>query len=152
MRHWYRSLLPLAVFLLPMIPLKALSEDLSLTAYKGRVVYLDFWASWCTPCKLSFPWMNALQRSYADKGLVVIAVNMDHDHALANRFLQDTPAQFNVVYDPDGHIAEKFDVKDMPTSILIGRDGSVHYVHSGFTENREGEYLAHVNALLAGGK
>lgn len=128
----------------------ALAEDFSLAAYKGKVVYLDFWASWCTPCKLSFPWMNDLQRQYAQKGLVVVAVNVDHDRAAAGAFLHDTPASFPVIYDPEGKIAEHFDVKDMPTSVLIGRDGAVHYVHQGFTPSHEGDYTTHVAALLAG--
>jgi len=128
----------------------AAAEDFSLAAYKGKVVYLDFWASWCTPCKLSFPWMNDLARSYAQKGLVVIAVNVDHDRAAASAFLHDTPASFPVIYDPDGKIAERFNVKDMPTSVLIGRDGTVHYVHQGFTPSQEGDYAGHVLALLAG--
>lgn len=128
----------------------AQAEDFSLAAYKGKVVYLDFWASWCTPCKLSFPWMNDLQRQYAQKGLVVVAVNVDHDRAAAGAFLHDTPASFPVIYDPEGKIAERFDVKDMPTSVLIGRDGAVHYVHQGFTPSHEGDYIGHVAALLAG--
>ena len=126
----------------------ASAQDFSLAAYKGKVVYLDFWASWCTPCKLSFPWMKDLQRSYGEKGLVVVAVNVDRDRAAASAFLHDTPATFPVVYDPEGKIAQSFDVKDMPTSVLIGRDGAVHFVHQGFTTAREGEYMAHVASLL----
>jgi len=79
-----------------------------------------------------------------------VAVNVDHDRAAASAFLHDTPASFPVIYDPDGKIAERFQVKDMPTSVLIGRDGTVHYVHQGFTPSQEGEYAGHVLALLAG--
>ncbi len=139
-----------ALALLLAAAMPAMAEDFSLAAYKGKVVYLDFWASWCTPCKLSFPWMNDLQRMYAPKGLVVIAVNVDRDRAAAGQFLHDTPASFPVLYDPEGKIAGHFDVRDMPTSVLIGRDGAVHYVHQGFTPSHEGEYVSHVAALLAG--
>ncbi len=122
---------------------------LDLSAYRGKVVYLDFWASWCNPCRQSFPWMNDLEASYGKDGLVVIAVNVDHDHELAADFLQDNSANFKVVFDPQGRIASEFDFRDMPTSILIGRDGKVHYVHSGFYLNREGEYLSHIQKLLS---
>ncbi len=130
----------------------ALAQSFDPAAYKGRVVYLDFWASWCTPCRQSFPWLNELQQTLGQKGLVVIGVNVDHDRGLADQFLQQTGAQFKILYDPKGQIAEKYDFKDMPTSILIGRDGKTHFVHSGFFPNREGEYLSHVNALLATGE
>ena len=124
------------------------AEDLDLAAYKGKVVYLDFWASWCNPCRQSFPWMNGLQSDYAGKGLVIIAVNVDQDHDRAAEFLEHTPAQFKIVYDPNGAIAQKYDFKDMPTSILIGRDGKVHYVHNGFYPGKESEYLSHLTQLL----
>ena len=152
MRRSYRSLLPFLFLFLIFLPLPVQAQDFSLSAYKGHVVYLDFWASWCTPCRLSFPWMNALQREYRSKGLVVVAVNVDHDRALADQFLQQTPAAFKVIYDPKGQIAEKYNVKDMPTSFVIGRDGKVRYIHSGFTQSREGEYEAHVMSLLSGGR
>jgi thiol-disulfide isomerase/thioredoxin len=147
MRRHFIALTALAGLI---IACPASAQDLSLAAYKGKVVYLDFWASWCTPCKLSFPWMNELARSYAQRGLVVVAVNVDHDRDAADRFLHDTPASFPVVYDPDGKIAERFQVKDMPTSVLIGRDGQVHYVHQGFVPAKEGEYATHVASLLGG--
>ena len=128
--------------------LPAQADGLDLGAYKGKVVYLDFWASWCNPCRQSFPWMNQLQELYAPKGLVVIAVNVDHDRDLADEFLQSNNAQFKIVYDQGGAIAEKYDFKDMPTSILIGRDGKIRYVHNGFYPDKEGLYDAHINALL----
>ncbi len=124
------------------------AEGLDLSAYKGKVVYLDFWASWCNPCRLSFPWMNAIQETAGRKGLVIIAVNVDRDRELADDFLQTTPAQFKVLYDPQGKIASQYDFKDMPTSVLIGRDGKVRFVHAGFYPNREGSYLADIDTLL----
>jgi len=127
----------------------ASSGPLDLSAYKGKVVYLDFWASWCNPCRQSFPWMNDIQQTYGKDGLVVIAVNVDHDHGLAEDFLQDNSATFKVVFDPDGAIAGKYSIQDMPTTVLIGRDGKVHDVHNGFYLNREDEYRAHIQQLLS---
>jgi len=126
----------------------ARADGLDLSAYKGKVVYLDFWASWCTPCRLSFPWMNQVQEIYGREGLVVIAVNVDHDRELADEFLQANGAQFKIVYDPSGAIADQYNFKDMPTSVLIGRDGKIRAVHNGFYPNREGSYAANINALL----
>ena len=127
------------------------AEELNLSAYKGKVVYLDFWASWCVPCRLSFPWMNQVQQVYAPKGVVVVAVNVDRDRAQADAFLSQMPHNFRVVYDSSGKIAGQFNFKDMPTSVLIGRDGKQHFVHSGFFPAQEGEYIAHLESLIGSG-
>jgi thiol-disulfide isomerase/thioredoxin len=126
----------------------AWSANLDLSAYRGKVVYLDFWASWCTPCRQSFPWMNDIQSTLGSKGLVVIGVNVDHDRGPAEEFLQSTNPQFKIIFDPEGVIAAQYDFKDMPTSILIGRDGKIRSIHNGFFPDREGAYLADIDALL----
>lgn len=127
---------------------KAQAQQFDPALYKGQVVYLDFWASWCVPCRLSFPWMNGLQREYAGKGLTIVAVNVDHDAAAAQQFLNQVPASFKIVYDPSGKIARNYALRGMPTSFLIGRDGAVRFQHDGFSREREGEYLAHINTLI----
>jgi cytochrome c biogenesis protein CcmG/thiol:disulfide interchange protein DsbE len=110
-----------------------------LEAYAGKVVLLDFWASWCSPCLQSFPWMNELQQKHGGEGLVVLAVNLDQDRKLADAFLGKTPAQFRVEYDPAGTVARQFDVQAMPTSFLIDRQGNVRTRHAGFKEkHRQG--------------
>jgi thiol-disulfide isomerase/thioredoxin len=124
------------------------SRTFDLSEYRGRVVYLDFWASWCAPCLQSFPWMNNIQRAYGRQGLVIVAVNVDHDGNLAQQFLRDKFVEFKIVYDPAGDIAKQYDLKDMPTSILIGADGRVRYVHNGFYINRETQYVSHIRELL----
>ena len=129
----------------------AAAKGLDLSAYKGKVVYLDFWASWCNPCRQSFPWMNTVREMYAGKDFVIVAVNVDHDRELAQEFLQDNPADFKIVYDPDGDIAEQFSFRDMPTSYLIDRDGKVRYVHRGFYPSKENEYLAQIEQLVGSG-
>lgn len=101
---------------------------------RGKVVLLDFWASWCVPCRKSFPWMNALQKKYGDKGLVVIAVNVDSDKQLASDFLQATPAQFRIEYDPKGELPTQLGVAAMPTSFLLDRSGKLVKQHAGFRE------------------
>ncbi len=101
---------------------------------KGKVVLLDFWASWCVPCRKSFPWMNALQKKYGDQGLVVIAVNLDMVRADADEFLKAVPAQFRLEYDPKAELATKLDVSAMPTSFLLDRSGKIVKQHAGFRE------------------
>ncbi|HWA68406.1 MAG TPA: TlpA disulfide reductase family protein [Rhizomicrobium sp.] len=124
------------------------AADFDLGPYKGKVVYLDFWASWCTPCHLSFPWMNDIQQQYGSAGLVVIAVDVDRDRAAADEFLAANRGALQIVYDPKGAIAGKYAVKGMPTAVLIGRDGKVHSLHDGFIVSQEERYLADVVALL----
>lgn len=148
LRQRAKRLLPLLALLPISLMTPARAEVLDLSAYRGKVVYLDFWASWCTPCRLSFPWMNDVQQSYARDGLVVIGVNVDHDRALADAFLRSSSPAFKIVYDPNGDIAGKYDFRDMPTSVLIGRDGRVHFTHDGFFPAKEGSYVADIAALL----
>ena len=99
---------------------------------KGKVIYLDFWASWCGPCKQSFPWMNALQEKYKSKGLEVIAVNLDANNEDALKFLATTPAKFTVAFDSKGRTPLQYGVKGMPTSYLISPDGKIIMQHMGF--------------------
>ena len=103
-----------------------------LPEFRGKVVYLDFWASWCVPCRQSFPWMNTMYRQYGKDGLVILAVNMDQVRGDADAFLKQYPAEFTVRFDPQGQLAQHFKLRGMPTSALLGRDGHVLFVHEGF--------------------
>lgn len=142
-----RIALVLSLFMLSaMAPVRAATLDLA--AYRGKVVLVDFWASWCNPCRQSFPWMSQLQQTYGPQGFVVIGVNVDHDSDAAQRFLNRYGGDFKIVYDPDGHLANEFNFRDMPTSYLIGRDGNIHYVHAGFYPEKEGSYLSDILTLL----
>ncbi|MFM2275184.1 MAG: hypothetical protein RL211_1056 [Pseudomonadota bacterium] len=110
-----------------------------LSDYKGKVVYLDFWASWCGPCKQSFPWMNDMQTRYGGKGLNLVAVNVDQKSEDARAFLKDNVAKFTVAFDQAGKTPKAYAIKGMPTSVLIGADGKVLMVHSGFKDEQRGE-------------
>jgi cytochrome c biogenesis protein CcmG, thiol:disulfide interchange protein DsbE len=119
-----------------------------LEAYAGKVVLLDFWASWCSPCLHSFPWMNELQQEHGREGLVVLAVNLDQDRQLAAAFLDKTPAQFRVEFDPAGTVARQFDVQAMPTSFLIDRGGKIRVRHAGFKDKHRAEREQQIAQLL----
>ena len=116
------------------------ANDLPLEQYQGKVVVVDFWASWCVPCRRSFPWMNDMQAKYGDQGLVVIAVNVDRERAAAEEFLAEVPADFRIHYDNDGVVAEAFGVEAMPSSYVIGRDGEIVARHLGFKVKKQDEY------------
>jgi len=114
--------------------------SLDLSAHQGKVVIVDFWASWCVPCRRSFPWMNAMQAKYRDDGLVIIAVNMDADSNEAANFLSEYPADFEIVYDPDGALAREYDVIAMPSSYVFDRQGLQIARHLGFKVSKQDEY------------
>ncbi len=121
------------------------ANEFDLREFQGKVVVLDFWASWCVPCRRSFPWMNSMQEKYADQGLVIIGVNLDVVDADAQAFLRETPADFRIISDPDGALAREYDVIAMPTSYIFDRNGDLVIRHLGFKVRRQEEY----EALLA---
>ena len=127
---------------------QAAEAPLDLAPYRGKVVYLDFWASWCGPCRLSFPYMAKMTSKYPADRFVVLAVNLDKSRPKADAFLAQVGAKLPVVYDPAGATASKYDVREMPTSVLIGRDGKVRYVHKGFFLDKAATYEAHIAELL----
>jgi len=124
-------------------------RPVSLTSLRGNVVYVDFWASWCVPCKRSFPWMNALQERYRGQGFAIVAINVDKRRPDAERFLRDVPATFPVVFDAAGATPAAFDVKGMPSSYLIDRNGMVVAVEEGFHDDHVAALEARIRALLA---
>ncbi len=123
-----------------------------LSDYKGKTVYLDFWASWCGPCKQSFPWMNEMQSRYGAKGFRVVGVNVDQKTDDAKAFLKDTPARFDVAFDQTGKTPKTYAIKGMPTSVLIGPDGKVISVHSGFKPEQRAELETQIQQALSSQK
>jgi cytochrome c biogenesis protein CcmG, thiol:disulfide interchange protein DsbE len=119
----------------PDIELAAGSGAQRLSALKGKLVYVDFWASWCGPCRQSFPWMNEMQGKYGAQGLQIVGINLDAKRADADQFLAQLPAKFALSFDAKGDTAKRFGVKGMPTSVLIGSDGTVLAVHQGFKDD-----------------
>ena len=123
-------------------------RPLQLAAFRGKLVYLDFWASWCAPCRQSFPWMNSLQEKYGSGGLVILGVNVDQRRPDADRFLAQLPAKFAIAYDPQGTAPKLYAIKGMPSSVLIGADGRVLFAHAGFRDEERDELEARIRAAL----
>jgi thiol-disulfide isomerase/thioredoxin len=123
-------------------------DTLDLTAYRGKVVVVDFWASWCVPCRRSFPWLDDMQRKYGGDGLVIIGVNEDNDTEDAQAFLQAFPVSFRIVDDHEGAVARGFDLVAMPSSYVFGRDGGLAVRHLGFKTAKQHEYEAVLRRLL----
>lgn len=116
----------------------------------GRVVLVDFWASWCGPCKASFPVLDQLYRDYAAKGLVVVGVGVDEKPAAAADFVRRLGPAFPVVLDRTQRLVKAVAVPTMPTSYLLGRDGRVRFVHRGFHGERSARELrTQIETLLA---
>ena len=121
---------------------------LDLAAHRGKVIYVDFWASWCGPCRKSFPWMQAMQRELGGRGLVVLTVNVDAERADAERFLAEYGGTLPVVFDTKGQLAELYKLQAMPSSFLIDRQGKIRFRHRGFREADPANYAAEIHQLL----
>jgi thiol-disulfide isomerase/thioredoxin len=122
-------------------------DTLDLAQYKGKVIYLDFWASWCKPCRRSFPWMNEMHAKFGED-LVIIAVNVDKERTLANTFLENVPADFNLYFDAQGVWPGKTKIKGMPSSVIYDKNGDEAFRHTGFFPNKTAEYEANLNSLI----
>jgi len=120
-----------------------------LQQYHGKVVYVDFWASWCPPCAQSFPFMNQLHHQLADWGLRIVGINLDEKPDDAKDFLAKHPADFAVVFDTEGNCRQNFGVKAMPSSYLVDRQGNIRHVHLGFRPGEADQLRARVEQLLA---
>jgi peroxiredoxin len=120
------------------------AQSVRLSQYRGRVVYVDFWASWCVPCRQSMPALDELYRRHAARGLVVVGVNKDVSLVDAQRFLGRVPVSFPLVADADDKVARAYGVKAMPSGYLVDRRGVVRLVHRGF----DGESRARIERLV----
>ena len=128
---------------------RASAAELDLASQLGKVVYLDFWASWCAPCREAFPWLGEMIRHFGPSNLVVIGVNLDKERDRAERFLNETPASFPIVYDPRGELATRFQITGMPGAVLIDRQGRVRNQHSGFSAKKKDGYEEDLRTLVA---
>ena len=124
-------------------------EQVALQSLRGRVLLVDFWASWCVPCRQSFPFLNRLHARYEAQGLSVIGINVGDAPADATKFLKQVPSDFQILFDLDGITPTQFGVVVMPTSYLISRDGKISSVHRGFKNSHQETLERAVREALA---
>jgi cytochrome c biogenesis protein CcmG/thiol:disulfide interchange protein DsbE len=119
-----------------------------LDSLRGNVVYVDFWASWCGPCKQSFPWMKSLHDRLGPKGLVIVAVNLDKSRSSADHFLEQFHPAFTVAFDPTGKTAKAYKVWGMPMSYVVGPTGNILAMHPGFDPKHTAVIEAEIQGAL----
>ncbi len=128
---------------------KSLSgKNIKLSEQRGRVVILNFWATWCTPCKKELPFFNTLYKKYKGVGLQILGVNIDKGRSEVVRMSRDLNLAFPILLDPKGEISDLYLVRSMPTTYVIGKDGMVHHIHWGFGPDEPARYEKEIRALL----
>ena len=123
-------------------------QPTALSQFAGKVIYLDFWASWCAPCRTSFPLLESLYKKHGANGFEVVAINLDEESGDAQRFLKDYPVSFTILRDADGQWANTYGVESMPTSFIIDKKGVVQLIHNGFAKADVEELEAKIVELL----
>jgi thiol-disulfide isomerase/thioredoxin len=129
------------------LPVRGGSE-LSLASLRGQVVMINFWASWCGPCRQEFPILDQIHRKYHPMGFAMLGVNVEPDPGDAERFLKDTPVSFPILFDRANAVSRRYDVSGMPTTILVDRKGRVRWLHRAYKPGDENEYIAQIRAML----
>ena len=124
------------------------SKPLDLSAYKGKVVMVDFWISWCKVCQESFPWLNKIQKEKSSQDLIIIGINVDEDLNDANNFLHKYPANFKLLFDSAGHYAEYYKILGMLTTLIFNHNGQLIHQHVGFKSKKIDEYEQLINLAL----
>ena len=122
--------------------------NLRLNDYRGKVVMLNFWASWCGPCRKELPLLNGLYSQYKDLDFVILGINVDSDSSLADKLLKDIKVDFPILLDPKSDISTQYKVEAMPSSFFIDRNGNLRFLHRGFEDGTEKTYEAHIRALI----
>lgn len=123
-------------------------DSLSLVSQKGKVILLDFWASWCGPCRQEMPLLEQMHKRYSSLGFTMIGVNVESNTSDAEKWLQQTPVSFPVLFDKENKVSKLYDVNAMPSTVFIDRKGNVRALHRGYKPGDESEYLNQIRALL----
>ncbi len=133
----------------PDFTLKSLNEkNLKLSEYAGNVVLLNFWASWCAPCRLEMPLLNDLHNKYKKLGFVVLGVNVEEQSEKARSYIAERPVDFPVLFDDSNSVSKQYKVVAMPTTVMIDRNGNMRYLHQGYKPGDENKYKKMVKILI----
>jgi len=123
-------------------------SELRLSELKGQVVMVNFWATWCGPCRQEMPLLQQLQAKYEPLGFTLVGINVEPDSAGALTWLQKAPVTFPILFDRQNEVAERFGVQGMPSSVFIDRAGKVRHVHRGYQPGDESKYADMVRSLV----
>lgn len=123
-------------------------HDISLAQYRGQVVMLNFWASWCGPCRQEMPLLEGIYKKYNKLGFTLLGVNVEPDAQAADDWLKATPVSFPILYDKDSKVSKLYDVGGMPSTVFIDRSGKLRKLHRGYKPGDENEYLDSIRALI----
>ena len=123
-------------------------ENIRLSEYRGQVVLLNFWASWCGPCRQEMPELDALHQKYEGLGFTVFGVNVEQDRKMADKVLRDIPVSFPILFDDQNEVSELYDVDAMPVTVLVDRSGDIRFMHRGYKPGYEIEYEAQIRELV----
>jgi peroxiredoxin len=120
----------------------------SLAQYKGDVVMINFWASWCGPCRQEMPLLDSIYKQYKDMGFTLLGVNVEPDARSADAWLKKTPVSYPILFDPKSQVSQLYQVQAMPTTVIIDRNGIVRYVHNGYVPGDENQYMNSIRSLI----
>ncbi|MBL4826489.1 MAG: TlpA family protein disulfide reductase [Spongiibacteraceae bacterium] len=123
-------------------------KNMRLNEQRGNVVLINFWASWCGPCRQEMPLLEKIQKKYSKLGFTILGVNVDNDSSKADSILKDIPVSFPVLYDPEGTVSKLYNVSAMPTTIIVDRNGNMRYLHLGYKPGYEDDYIAQIKTLI----
>ena len=123
-------------------------KPVNLDSLKGQIVLVNFWASWCGPCRKEMPILEQLNRQFHNKGVTLIGVNVEPDSAAATDWLKATPVSFPILFDTDSKVSKLYQVEGMPNTVILDRKGNVRYIHRGYQPGAENEYLDQIRALI----
>jgi peroxiredoxin len=133
----------------PAFELKSNSgKPVSLADLKGQIVLVNFWASWCGPCRQEMPILEQLNHQYRNKGVALIGVNVEPDSTAAANWLKATPVTFPILFDVDSSVSKLYEVQGMPNTVILDRKGIVRYIHRGYSPGAENEYLDQIRTLI----
>lgn len=123
-------------------------ENIRLSEFRGQVVLINFWASWCGPCRQEIPELEAIHKKYTPLGFTVFGVNIEQNREMADKVLSDLPVSFPVLFDDQNVVSELYDVDAMPVTVLVDREGNIRYAHRGYKPGYEDMYEQQVRALV----